>query len=104
MVCSAGQALHTNSNQTEVVRLCRAAVQAFCSGVQCGLGGSGSIAMGPLGRQADAGFRMGTAGSTVVHSYSASRGAFAGEALPPFQPGLTCWALNPAWARDCPVQ
>ena len=71
--------LVSNTRQlTSSCAWCRAAVQAFCSSVQCGLGGSGSVAMGPLGRQADAGLKLGTAGSAMVHSYSASRGAFAG--------------------------
>lgn len=58
---------------------CRQAVQAFCSGMQCGLGTSGAVAVGPLGRQADAGLQVGPAGAAMLYSYSVSRGVFAGE-------------------------
>ena len=69
----------------------RQAVQAFCSGVQCGLGTSGAVAVGPLGRQADAGVQVGTAGSALLLSYSVSRGAFAGAPPAPVHPVQAVW-------------
>ena len=58
---------------------CRAAVQAFCGSIHCGVGGNLSLAMGPVGRQADANMRLGRSGAAVCYSYSCSRGAYAGK-------------------------
>ena len=57
----------------------RAAVQAFCGSIHCGGGGNVSLAVGPVGRQADANMRLGRSGTAVCYSYSCSRGAYAGE-------------------------
>ena len=81
---SANESLATSATgctRPKQALLCRQAVQAFCSGVQCGLGTSGSVAVGPLGRQADAGLQVGSSGAAMLYSYSVSRGAFAGALL-----------------------
>lgn len=57
---------------------CRAAVQAFCGTVQAGVGGGVSLAVGPLGRQADAALRVARSGAAVIYSYCITRGMFAG--------------------------
>lgn len=61
-----------------IVLRTRAAVSAFCSTVQAGVGGGASIAVGPMGRSADAVLRLGRTGGAVCCSYSLSRGAFIG--------------------------
>ena len=61
--------------------VCSAAVQAFCGGINCGVGGNVSLAMGPMGRQADANMRIGKGGAALCYSYSCSKGIFAGEQL-----------------------
>lgn len=61
-----------------IVLRTRAAVAAFCSTVQAGVGGGASVAVGPVGRSADASLRMGRSGGAVCYSYSLSRGAFVG--------------------------
>ena len=79
----AGAGWQLGCELTDVVVVLRnaAAVRAF-AGSQLGLGGSVSIAAGPLGREAAAKLALGAAGSTAVcYSYSVSRGAYAGLAL-----------------------
>jgi lipid-binding SYLF domain-containing protein len=61
------------------LRVRRAAVAAFCATVQLGVCGGASVAVGPLGRSADAGLRVARWGAALCCSYSVSRGAFAGE-------------------------
>ncbi|KAK9805137.1 hypothetical protein WJX72_001461 [[Myrmecia] bisecta] len=59
----------------------RSALQAFCGSPHLGMGGNISLAVGPLGRQAEANMRLGTGGAAVCYSYSCSRGAFAGVSV-----------------------
>ena len=66
-----------------------AAIKAFC-GSQLGLGGSMSIAAGPLGRTATATASASLAGGATMLSYSLAKGLFAGV-------GLDCSLLR---ARD----
>lgn len=73
----AGGALH----DLLIVLRDRAAVQAFCGSIHCGVGGNVSLAMGPVGRQADANMRLGRSGAAVCYSYSCSRGAYAGVSV-----------------------
>lgn len=61
------------------IAICRAAVQAFCGGISCGVGGNISLAVGPMGRQADANVRLGKSGAALCYSYSCSKGIYAGE-------------------------
>ena len=75
---------------------CRAAVQAFCGSGHAGLGGNASLAVGPLGRQADAVMRMGTMGAALCYSYSCSRGAYAG--------GLKCTDMLCLQWTNCSLQ
>ena len=70
-----------HSTERHPCACCRDAVQAFCGSVHAGLGGNASLAVGPLGRQADAVMRMGTKGAALCYSYSCSRGAYAGGLL-----------------------
>ncbi|EFN54864.1 hypothetical protein CHLNCDRAFT_35844 [Chlorella variabilis] len=58
----------------------RSALSAFCA-AQLGVGGSVSLAAGPLGRAASATALANLAGGALVYSYSSTRGAFAGVAL-----------------------
>lgn len=69
--------------------LCRPALLAFCGKVQLGGGLGASLAVGPLGRHAEAAFRLGTQGAAVCYSYSLSSGAFAGQA-----PACPCALLD----------
>lgn len=73
----AGGALH----DLLIVLRNRAAVQAFCGSIHCGLGGNVSVAVGPLGRQADANMRVGRGGAALCYSYSCSRGAYLGVSV-----------------------
>ena len=66
-------------NLSRHVSGCRAAVQAFCSSMHCGVGGNVSLAVGPLGRQADANMRLSNGAPALCYSYSCSKGAYAGE-------------------------
>lgn len=61
-----------------IVLRTRGAVAAFCSTVQAGVGGGASVAVGPIGRSADAALRVGRAGGALCYSYSLCRGAFIG--------------------------
>jgi lipid-binding SYLF domain-containing protein len=57
------------------------ALKAFCSGRQLGVGGSVSVAAGPVGRGASARAMAALGGGSLVYSYSNSRGAYAGVAV-----------------------
>ena len=57
---------------------CRQALQAFCGKVHVGGGVGASMAIGPLGRQAEAALRVGAQGGAMCYSYSMSSGIFAG--------------------------
>ena len=57
------------------------ALKAFCSGRQLGVGGSVSVAAGPVGRGASARAMAALGGGSLVYSYSSSRGAYAGVAV-----------------------
>jgi lipid-binding SYLF domain-containing protein len=59
----------------------RSALRAFAAAGQLGVGGSVSLAAGPLGRAAAARALATLGGGAVVYSYCATRGAFAGVAL-----------------------
>lgn len=56
-------------------------MQAFCGSIHCGVGGNVSVAVGPMGRQADANMRVGRSGAALCYSYSCSRGAYVGESI-----------------------
>lgn len=73
----AGGALH----DLLIVLRNRAAVQAFCGNIHCGVGGNVSLAVGPVGRQADANMRLGRSGAAVCYSYSCSKGAYIGVSV-----------------------
>lgn len=60
---------------------CRQALQAFCGKVHVGGGLGASVAVGPLGRQAEAAMRLGVQGAAMCYSYSLSAGIFAGRFL-----------------------
>ena len=64
-----------------IVHTRRAALEAFCSNVHCGVGGSACVTAGPLGRRAEAAMRVSTRSAALCYSYSECRGAFAGVAL-----------------------
>lgn len=54
-------------------------------------GGVGaSVAVGPIGRQAEAALRLGAQGGAVCYSYSMSSGIFAGESLQRACPSSAC--------------
>jgi hypothetical protein len=58
------------------------AVRAFAAGKTLGLGGTASLALGPLGRSAEASLRLGgLAAKGAVLGYSCSKGAYAGVSL-----------------------
>ncbi|KAK9857195.1 hypothetical protein WJX84_010172 [Apatococcus fuscideae] len=59
----------------------KAAVQAFCGSMHLGLGGSTGLAVGPLGRQAEANLRASPTAASLCYSYSCSRGIYAGVSL-----------------------
>ncbi|KAK9868579.1 hypothetical protein WJX84_008848 [Apatococcus fuscideae] len=59
----------------------RSAVQAFCGSVHVGVGGSTGLAVGPLGRQADANLRASSAAASLCYSYSCSCGIYAGVSI-----------------------
>lgn len=63
--------------------MCRQALHAFCGWVQIGGGLGASLALGPVGRQAEAALRVGTQGGALCYSYSLSAGVFAGEVPQP---------------------
>jgi hypothetical protein len=69
---------------TDVLLILRTdeAVRAFAAGATLGLGGSAGLALGPLGRTAEASLRLGglSARGSVV-GWSCSKGAFAGLCL-----------------------
>lgn len=73
----AGGALH----DLLIVLRNKAAVQAFCGSIHCGVGGNVSLAVGPVGRQADANMRLGRSGAALGYSYSCSRGAYIGVSI-----------------------
>lgn len=58
----------------------QSALRAFCAS-QLGVGGSVSLAAGPVGRTASAQALANLGGSALVYSYSCTRGAFAGVAV-----------------------
>jgi lipid-binding SYLF domain-containing protein len=60
---------------------CRQALQAFCGKVHVGGGLGASMAIGPVGRQAEAALRLGVQGGAMCYSYSMSSGIFAGKLL-----------------------
>lgn len=57
------------------------ALKAFCSNVRLALGGNLSVAVGPVGRQAEATMVVGDKGHSTVYSYSCTKGAFVGISL-----------------------
>lgn len=57
------------------------AVKAFCSNVRVSLGGTVSVAVGPVGRQAEATMVVGEMGHSTIYSYSCTKGAFVGISL-----------------------
>lgn len=80
---SVGWGLQVGGELTDllIVLRSREAVQAFCGTVHVGVGGNVALAMGPLGRQADAVQHLSTAGRALCYSYSLSRGMFAGISI-----------------------
>ncbi len=74
--------LETCKELTGSVLACRAAVQAFCGSMHVGVGGGTGLAVGPLGRQAEANVRASPSAASLCYSYSCSRGIYAGTASP----------------------
>ncbi|KAF9976279.1 hypothetical protein BGZ73_008825 [Actinomortierella ambigua] len=58
-----------------------AAVKSFASGGNVTLGGSLSVAAGPIGRTAEAGASASTKSVAAIYSYSKSKGLFAGVSI-----------------------
>ena len=63
------------------------------------MGGGVSVAVGPMGRSADAALRLGRKGAALCYSYSLSRGAFIGEARDQWRRD----DYKPRCVRDAPV-
>ena len=83
-----------------ILGVCRAAVQAFCGSVHVGVGGSTGLAVGPLGRQAEAGLRASPSAASLCYSYSCSRGIYAGGRLDMPAP----WLQIPACVVPMPAK
>lgn len=80
LASSVGWQLGLEVQDVVLVLRSEAALRAF-TGAQLGIGGSLSVAAGPVGRAAAARALASTASGAVVYSYCAARGAFAGLAL-----------------------
>ncbi|KAF8059433.1 Sh3yl1 [Scenedesmus sp. PABB004] len=80
-----GWGLQLGGDLTDVLLVLRTdeAVRAFAAGATLGLGGAAGLALGPLGRSAEASLRVGglPAARGGVVGWSVSRGAFAGVGL-----------------------
>ncbi|KAF9346539.1 hypothetical protein BGX34_003825 [Mortierella sp. NVP85] len=59
----------------------QAAVKSFCKGGNVTLGGSLSVAAGPIGRTAEAGASATVGSVAAIYSYSKSKGLFAGVSI-----------------------
>lgn len=60
----------------------RRALQAFCGRVHVGTGVGASMAVGHIGRQAEAALRLGVStGGAICYSYSLTSGIFAGNRM-----------------------
>ncbi|KAK3825130.1 MAG: hypothetical protein J3Q66DRAFT_327008 [Benniella sp.] len=59
----------------------QAAVKSFCKGGNATLGGSLSVAAGPIGRTAEAGASTTVGSVAAIYSYSKSKGLFAGVSI-----------------------
>ncbi|KXZ54915.1 hypothetical protein GPECTOR_4g987 [Gonium pectorale] len=61
----------------------REALSGLCGGLGAGvvLGGAAGLAMGPVGRHADASLVLGASGGAAAYGYSCSKGAFVGLSL-----------------------
>lgn len=85
-----GWGLQLGGELTDVLLVLKTeeAVRAFAAGQTLGLGGSAGIAVGPLGRSAEASVRVGgLAARGSVVGYSCSKGAFIGVSV---DGSLTC--------------
>lgn len=85
-----GWGLQLGGELTDVLLVLKTdeAVRAFASGSTIGLGGSVGLALGPVGRSAEASFRVGSiAARGSVVGYSCSQGAFVGASL---EGSVTC--------------
>ena len=93
--------LRTSISFMTFMRACchRQALHAFCGKVHLGGGVGASLALGPMGRQAEAALRVGTQGGGVCYSYSCSSGVFAGKtgALPIVVQGMGMQLLGCAY-------
>lgn len=80
LASSVGWQLGVEVQDVVLVLRSHAALKAFC-GAQLGIGGSLSVAAGPVGRAAGARALAAAGAGAVVYSYCAARGAYAGLAL-----------------------
>ena len=74
--------------------VCRQALQAFCGRVHVGGGLGASLAIGPMGRQAEAALHLGVQGGALCYSYSLSAGVFAGKSSQQHRPSSTRTAAH----------
>ncbi|KAL4437474.1 hypothetical protein ABPG77_003455 [Micractinium sp. CCAP 211/92] len=95
LASSVGWQLGVEVQDVVLVLRSHAALKAFC-GAQLGIGGSLSVAAGPVGRAAGARALAAPGAGAVVYSYCAARGAYAGLAL---EAALVCCrdAVNQAF-------
>jgi len=78
-----GRGLQLGSSVSDILIVLRnwQALQAFCGRVHVGAGVGGSMAVGTVGRQAEAAMRLGAQGGAMCYSYSMSSGIFAGISI-----------------------
>lgn len=78
-----GWGLQVGGELTDLLLVLRTdeAVAAFCNSAHLGLGGNMGVALGPVGRSAEASVRLWGRGGGAVMGYSCSRGAFIGVSL-----------------------
>jgi len=83
MCYGVGWGLQLGGELTDVLLVLRTreAVKAFCGNLHLGVGGAASVAVGFLGRQAEAMLHLGDGGSATACGYSCSKGAYIGASL-----------------------